>query len=108
MNTYFYDKFNNVKFQRNILCIILRINYLVEYVVLHVKSLRWMRRPNIFCHESAEEVAHDTGMNYFALVVKLTNQLPVFVAMLAMEDSCSLITVLLFPHWLHWSAAMIT
>lgn len=67
-----------------------------------------MRRPNIFCHESAEEVAHDTGMNYFALVVKLTNQLPVFVAMLAMEDSCSLITVLLFPHWLHWSAAMIT
>ena len=73
MNTYFYDKFNNIKFYSNILCIILRIKYLVKYVVLHVKPLRWMRPSGIFCHESAEEVAHDTRMNYFTLVIKLTN-----------------------------------
>jgi hypothetical protein len=101
MNTYFYDKINNVKFHSNILCIILRINYLVEYVVLHVKPLRRMRPFDIFCHGSAEEVTHNTRPNYFALTVKLTNQLSVFVAMLAMEDSCSLIVILLFPHWLH-------
>lgn len=108
MNTYFCDKFNNIKFHSNILCIILRIKYLVKYVVLHVKSLRWMRPTIIFCHESAEEVTHDTRVDYFAIAVKLTNQFSIFVAVLAMEDSCSLITVLLFPHWFHWSAALIT
>jgi hypothetical protein len=60
MSIQFLSKFNNVKFHSNILCIILRINYLVEYVVLHVKSLRWMRQVIDFFHEESQVIDHDS------------------------------------------------
>ena len=105
MNTYFYDKFNNIKFHSNILCIILRIKYLVKYVVLHVKSLRWMRPFVVFCHGSAEKVSMVTNHCFSAIVINFPYQFSIFVAVLAVKDGCSLIAVLLFPHWFHWSAA---
>ena len=105
MNTYFYDKFNNVKFHSNILCIILRIKYLVKYVVLHVKSLRRMRPFVVFCHGSAEKVSMVTNYCFSAIVINFPYQFSIFVAVLAVKDSCSFIAVLLFPHWFHWSAA---
>lgn len=69
MSIQFLCKLNNVKFHSNILCIILRINYLVEYVVLHVKSLRWTRQVIDVFHEVSQVIDHDstttsTGPNY--------------------------------------------
>ena len=105
MSIQFLCKFNNVKFHSNILCIILRINYLVEYVVLHVKPLRWMRPFVVFCHGSTEKVTTITNHLFLAIVSDLPYQLSICIAVPAMEDGCSLVTILLFPHWFHWSAA---
>ena len=56
-------------------------------------------------NSSAEKVSMVTNHCFSAIVINLPYQLPICVAMPAMKDSCSLIAILLFPHWFHWSTA---